>query len=214
MSKIKARIKVQFPMVLLTLISIIQALALELLWGKVVASDYLFGGGIAAVVSWGMVMVCFLGIIQIWVLYSTMVMGVIWQPLIRDSVFPFIIGVQEFLMVSLVDAQFNPLWLFVLATIFISANWMSHNSMQRARQDPDNAQFFNNIEPARLKDFIPLIGIVAALTLMGILGLLTNNQNWLPLLAIVLTNLILLLQILASRRLWRRVLALPGEEEN
>ncbi|MDA1372087.1 MAG: hypothetical protein O2971_15160 [Proteobacteria bacterium] len=214
MSKIKARIKVQFPMVLLTLISIIQALALELLWGKVVASDYLFGGGIAAVVSWGMVTVCFLGIIQIWVLYSTMVMGVIWQPLIRDSVFPFIIGVQEFLMVSLVDAQFNPLWLFVLASIFISANWMSHNSLRRARQDPDNAQFFNNIEPARLKDFIPLIGIVAALTLMGILGLLTNNQNWLPLLAIVLTNLILLLQILASRRLWRRVLALPGEEEN
>ena len=214
MSKIKARIKVQFPMVLLTLISIIQALALELLWGKVVASDYLFDGGIVAVVSWGMVMVCFLGIIQIWVLYATMVMGVIWQPLIRDSVFPFIIGVQEFMMVSLVDAQFNPLWLFVLASIFISANWMSYNSLRRARQDPDNAQFFDSVEPARLKDFFPLLGIVAALTLMGIIGLLTNNQNWLPLFAIVLTNLILLLQILASRRLWRRVLALPGEEEN
>lgn len=41
MSKIRTRAQMHFPTVLLTLISIIQALALELMWSKIVESDSL-----------------------------------------------------------------------------------------------------------------------------------------------------------------------------
>ena len=64
-----------FPTVLLTLISIIQALALELMWSKIVDSDWLLVLDFQALIGWGMVIAAFLGILQIWVMYSTMVMG-------------------------------------------------------------------------------------------------------------------------------------------
>ncbi len=38
-SRMRDRVMTQFPVILLTLISIIQALALELLWGKVLDGD-------------------------------------------------------------------------------------------------------------------------------------------------------------------------------
>jgi hypothetical protein len=41
MQKMRSRAKTHFPSVLLTLISIIQALALELMWSKIVESDFL-----------------------------------------------------------------------------------------------------------------------------------------------------------------------------
>lgn len=41
MSKIRTRAQTHFPTVLLTLISIIQALALELMWSKIIDSDWL-----------------------------------------------------------------------------------------------------------------------------------------------------------------------------
>ena len=65
MRSMRDRAKAQFPFVLLTLISIIQALALELLWGKVTSSAFLFQPTLDAVVAWGMVSVTLLGILQI-----------------------------------------------------------------------------------------------------------------------------------------------------
>ena len=47
----------QFPTVLLTLISIIQALALELLWNKVSESSFLYEFSTSALIAWGMVSV-------------------------------------------------------------------------------------------------------------------------------------------------------------
>ncbi|MBL6906090.1 MAG: hypothetical protein ISR27_11285 [Pseudomonadales bacterium] len=80
MSKIRTRAQTHFPTVLLTLISIIQALALELMWSKIIDSDWLLVLDFQALIGWGMVIASFLGILQIWVMYSTMVMGFIWQP--------------------------------------------------------------------------------------------------------------------------------------
>jgi len=96
MSSLRNRAQEHFPAVLLTLISIIQALALELLWGKITDNGQLWPLDPDAVVAWGMVSVTFLGILQIWIMYSSLVMCFVWLPGLRDSIFPFIIGVQEF----------------------------------------------------------------------------------------------------------------------
>jgi hypothetical protein len=75
MNDMRARAVSQFPIVLLTLVSIIQALALELLWSKVSESDFLWNFDIKALVGWGMLSVALMGILQIWVMYSTIVIG-------------------------------------------------------------------------------------------------------------------------------------------
>ena len=99
MSKMRSRALTQFPTVLVTLVSIIQALALELMWSKIISSDYLWNLTIESVIAWGTISVSLLGILQIWVLYSTLVIGFTWRPTLRDSILPFLLGIQEFTMV-------------------------------------------------------------------------------------------------------------------
>ena len=57
MSNLRERAQEHFPAVLLTLISIIQALALELLWGKITGTESLWQTDMVALVGWGMVSV-------------------------------------------------------------------------------------------------------------------------------------------------------------
>lgn len=211
MSKIRTRAQTHFPTVLLTLISIIQALALELLWSKIVESDWLWNFDMQALIGWGMILVALLGILQVWVMYSTMVMGFIWQPYLRDSILPFFIGIQEFMLVTLIGEEFNTLWLYVLGSIFISGNWVSHSSFRRARQDPENDDFFGKMKPATLRDFWPAMAIVSGLVVFGVAIDVTQNQTWLPLVALVFANAVLIFQTFSFRRLWRSIMGLNAE---
>ena len=52
MNTIRIRAKDQLPMVLLTLLSIVQALALELLWGYVSSETYLYESSWLALIGW------------------------------------------------------------------------------------------------------------------------------------------------------------------
>lgn len=213
MNKIRTRAQFHFPTVLLTLISIIQALALELLWSKIVESDWLWAFDMPALIAWGMIMAAFLGILQIWVMYSTMVMGFIWQPYLRDSIIPFIIGIQQFMLVALIGEEFNTLWLYVLGSIFITGNWVSHSSFRRARQDPENDEFFGRTKPATLRDFWPAMTIVSTLVVFGIALDVTQNETWLPIAALLFSNGVLIFQTFVFRRMWRSIMGLNVQNE-
>jgi len=196
------------------LISIIQALALELLWSKIVESDWLWLFDMPALIGWGMILAAFLGILQVWVMYSTMVMGFIWQPYLRDSIIPFIIGIQQFMLVTLIGAEFTTLWLYVLGSVFITGNWVSHSSFRRARQDPENDEFFGKMKPATLRDFWPAMSIVTGLVMMGIAIDVAQHLTWLPLLALALANAILIFQTFLFRRLWRSIMGLDAASQD
>lgn len=214
MHKMRARAQIHFPSVLLTLISIIQALALELMWSKVVESEFLWNWSVSAVLGWGMIAVSFLGILQIWVMYSTMVMGFSWQPFLRDSILPFIIGIQEFMLISLISGEFNPMWLYVLASVFVSANWVSHNSLRRARSDPENTEFFATVKPATFRDHTLAIGIVTIFVLFGVATELSDNKTLFAFAGVLFANIALLWQIFAMRRLWRAVMGLNTDDSD
>ena len=155
-----------------------------------------------------MLVTAFLGVLQIWVMYTTMVMGFVWQPYLRDSILPFIIGIQEFLLISLIGEEFSVWWLYVLASVFATANWVMHNSLKRARQEPQNAQFFANLQPATLRDFLPAISIISVFLILGIIVSITGNRSWLPLGAIVIAIVVLMVQIRGVRKLWRSLMGM------
>jgi len=211
MSSIRDRATEHFPAVLLTLISIIQALALELLWGKVTGSEVLWQGNLTAWVGWAMVSVALLGILQIWIMYSFLVMGFVWLPSLRDSIFPFIIGIQEFMLVSLIGTDFEGVWLIVLASVFLSANLISHMSFRRARQEMANEAFFRNRKRATLRDFRWAGTVIALLTVLGAISATVESDSLILLLAVTLANLVLLIQIVNTRRLWREIMATPSD---
>lgn len=207
MNDMRTRAQSQFPIVLLTLISIIQALALELLWGKVIDSEFLWTFDVRALVGWGMLSVSLMGILQIWVMYSTIVMGFTWRPSLQDSIIPFIIGIQEFMLVSIISPNFNVMWLYVLASLFLVGNWMAHVTFRRARADAENNLFFKNRSSATLKDFTWPFVIISTLVVFGMMFTALGNPNWLALTAMIFANGVLALQIFSSRNLWNAVMS-------
>lgn len=155
METMRARAKTHLPHVLLTLLSIIQALALELFWGE------LQGMNLFAELSWQsistgiQVSATFLGILVIWIVYATTVMRFSWVPSIRDSVVPFFVGLLQFILIESLGADQAGTWFFALAVILVVMHGESHLIMRRARQDPDNAEFFQQIAPATFSDALP-----------------------------------------------------------
>lgn len=204
MNAIRNRAKENFPMVLLTLLSIVQALALELLWSHVRETDYLFEPSWIAVFSWIQIATTFLGLVLIWVVYASNTMSFRWVPVTSDSVYPFFIGVIEFMLIETLGPDEIGLWLILMALIFAAMVRVSHKTMRRARQDGDNDAFFKGYEPAKLRDFIPQISIVSAMALAGIYLLISGDRGSIAMLALLATTGLLGWQFYATASYWTR----------
>ena len=211
MNEIRSRAKEHFPTVLLTLLSIVQALALELLWSHLHETDYLFEPSWIMVISWIQIGATLLGLVLIWVVYASNTMRFSWVPVTGDSVYPFLIGLIEFMLIESLGPDEIGQWFLFLALIFAMMVWVSHTIMRRARFDGDNDAFFRNLEPAVLRDFTPHIVSVCALVIGGIYFLISGNDGIPALLALLAATALLGWQFYDAAQYWER--SVFGESE-
>ena len=167
MDSMRNRATDMFPMVLLTLLSIVQALALEFLWDHTRHRTELFEISVAVIPGWLQIAATFNVIIIIWLMYAGMLMRFRWTPSTMDSVFPFLVGLIQFLMIDMMGAEHFALWIIVLALTFGVLVTIDHLAMRRARQVEENREFFDQYAPATIKDFLPQIFMVVSLLLAG-----------------------------------------------
>jgi hypothetical protein len=196
------RVRGLIPSIILTVLSMIQALALELYWTKLVESDFLWAGSWMALVGWLQFTAMFLGILLIWLLYVSMMLRFNWLPSLEDTLVPFLIGLLEFALVDLTHPDFIGPWLLVLAAIFVVAVFTSHTIARRARSDPENDYFFSQYEPSGLKDYRESAISVTILSIFGTILWLYPGTYWLAVLALLLTMAALGYQYLQARRFW------------
>ena len=195
------------PMVLLTLLSIIQALALELTWQHLVDQPYLFEATFIAFASWLQIVTTLLGILLIWLLYSTMVMRFRWVPSTSDTVFPFLIGLIEFTLIAVLGPERLMWWFIALAVLFATTHWSIQLILVQARRDGENAAFFSTIPPATLRDFAPTIGVCTLLFAVGITLGVTGHQGMFVLLGLLIAAGAIAWQIYQNTRYWQRSMA-------
>ncbi len=200
MKIIRNRAKEQLPMVLLTLLSIVQALALELLWSHIRESAYLFEMTWTAMLTWIQIGTSFLGIVVIWLVYASTAMRFRWVPTTGDSVYPFIIGLLEFILVETLAPKYMGLWFGCLAIIFGLMTWISHRTMRRARLDGENDEYFASLTPATARDFIPAFVIVFVLVLAGTYLGVTGDRGMVALVAVLLAFAGLVRQLIIAAR--------------
>ncbi len=212
MNTVRDRAKEYFPTVLLTLLSIVQALALELLWDHLHHANYLFELSWTATVSWLQIIATFQGLILIWVLYANNVMRFRWVPVTSDSVYPFIIGILQFTLVETLRPDRVGLWFLVMAVIFAIMTWVAHANMRRARHDHSNEAFFSQYERAKLRDFYPHISIVCALLLTGAYLWKGGDNDSLALIALLATNAVLAWQFYNSAYFWKRTMTAVADK--
>jgi len=207
LSRIRERSRAQFPQVLLTLLSILQALALELLWSEMGESPYLWQGGLAAWIGWLQVGAVTQGILLVWLFYTSMVMRLSWVPSMRDSLYPFAIGLLEFNMIELLGPERPALWLLAMAATFATSSVASTDTFERARRDPENRELFAKESPGygRFAGLVPTGSFCVALALAAAAAVgWTDGFGAVALVAVVLTNAALFAQTLLIRAYWRR----------
>ncbi len=206
METMRSRAKANLPHVLLTLLSIIQALALELFWAEVQTLDALFTLSWLAFSLWVQVSATFLGILVIWVVYATTVMRFNWVPGISDSVVPFFVGLLQFILIESLGIQSAASWFISLAVIFALMHGESHMIMRRARRDPDNVEFFRQVNPATARDSIPPALMVVSLLGMGIYVLAVPDSAWVIRAGFLAGFLLLIWHLVFMAMFWKRTM--------
>lgn len=205
-NNLSERAKKQMPMVLLTLLSIIQALALELLWSHITGNSLLLELTWIALISWVQIVVTLMGIILIWLLFSGLTMRFSWVPSPGDSVTPFGIGILEFTLVALLGPTYLGLWFGVLAVLFGLSTWAIQIILRRARKDGYNAAFFASVAPAAPRDFYPTLAIVIFFCSIGLVLSITAHQGPFALLALLVAGGALGNQMRLNTSRWRRAM--------
>lgn len=204
----RERAKQQMPMVLLTLLSIIQALALELLWSHIKATPELLILNWAAFLSWLQIGVTLMGIILIWLLYSSVTMRFTWTPTPGDSVIPFGVGLLEFTLIATLGLENLPIWFVLLALLFCVMPTTLQSIFRRARLEKENNAFFVNVKPASLRDFYPIMIVVFLLASSGGLLALTGDQYLLALACLLIAAAAHARQMYLSSVYWRNAMKL------
>ncbi len=202
------------PAIVLTVLSMIQALALELFWSKVTGTEYLWQPGWDAVIGWLQLLVMLIGILLIWIIYVSFVLRFSWLPSIEDTVIPFFIGLLEFGMIDLMHSGSLGLWFILLALVFGIATASSHSTLRRARQDPENAYFFSNMGPSRWRDYRLSITICVAFLLFGVALWTFGEPAWLALAALLLALAAMTLQFFRAKFYWMHSLAYEEPHAN
>lgn len=210
METIRNRATELFPSVLLTVLSMIQALALELLWTRIHENSYLWILDWDALVGWTQIAAMLLGFLQVWLFYVSFVMRFRWLPSIQDSVVPFGIGLIEFSLVDLMGPDSLGPWFYAFALVFAVSTWASHTIFRRARHDPANRDFFELVRPATLRDFMPSMIAIAGIGSFGLVLHVSGSRGWLALVAILMTIAALAYQIDLTRRYWERSMSIPA----
>ena len=178
MDSIRDRAKSRFPTVLLTLLSIVQALGLELLWDQTRHRPELYEFNSVAVMNWLQVVATLSVIILIWLAYAGMVLRFRWTPTTGDSIWPFFVGLIQFQLIDLMGTDNVGQWLVVLAILFTTMDLVNHTAMRRARRDEANREFFDHFLPATLRDFLPQLAIVTTMIAIGGLLWRSDNSGW------------------------------------
>lgn len=210
MSNNLERAKELLPAVILTILSMIQALALELFWTRFTESDYLWGIGWHAAIGWLQLITMFIGILLIWVFYVSFVLRFTWLPSLEDTVIPFFIGLMEFAMIDLLHPDSLSQWCLLLALVFGVATAASHLTMRRAREDPANDYFFSQVPPASWGDYrISILVVVALASMAGLLWIFDHNRA-LSILALVIGLAGMIYQLDRARYYWMHSLVQEG----
>lgn len=206
METMRTRAKEHLPHVLLTLLSIIQALALELFWSELQDLNHLFELSLLGISALIQVAATFLGILVIWVVYATTVMRFSWVPSIRDSVVPFFVGLLQFILIESLGPENAGAWFVCLAIILMIMHGESHLIMRRARQDPDNAEFFQQIDPATFRDFIPPAIMVTCFLSLGAYVTTVSASTIVTLIGFAASLLLLFWHLAFMGMFWKRTM--------
>lgn len=200
------------PSIVITVLSMIQALALELYWNGMQESEFLWQGGWTAALGWLQLVVMLLGMVQIWLFYVSLMLRFSWLPTMEDTLLPFIIGLLEFSMIDLMGPERLHLWFLALAAVFTIMVGASHVAFRRARQDPANDYYFQSKPVAMWQDYLASVVVIFALVMFAALIWISGSRTAVPLVALLFALAALFYQMAVTHGQWMLIPGRPQED--
>ena len=128
-----------------------------------------------------------------------------------DIALPFSAGLLQFALIELATKDLFGWWLINIGSIvlitYLGIQWFS----RKARNDPRNAEFFDNVAPAVMRDFMPQLASAILLVLAGIVFLMVQPNDWVPIILVVLIFAGHAYFLALLNKLWARSIA-PSNE--
>ena len=211
MNRQARRARKMLPSIIITVLSMIQALALELYWNRFRESEFLWQGGWDAWIGWLQMVVMLGSILLIWLLYVSLVLRFSWLPSMEDTLIPFAIGLLEFSQIDLMGPDNLGPWFLAMAALFAISTVANHTVFVRARKDPANAYFFSKIPAASWRDFTASTCIIVTLVLFGAALWISGNRSGLPLAGLIFGMSAMAYQFVLTHRYWMNTLLQEDE---
>lgn len=188
MNDIRNRVRSNVPAVVLTLLGIIQALALEQLWTHVLHSDVLYALNWQTLTTWTQIFTTLIAIILVWLVYAVNVTRFRWLPTVYEFILPFWVGFIQLLVIQALATTAIGFWFILMGVLFGTMIWIAQTTLRKARLDGGNASFFATIPPATWSDFLPTLTIIGLILTFGLYAAIFKTGD--------LTNLSMLLIML------------------
>ena len=204
MSRIRRRATKQLPSVLLTLLSIIQAIAIESLWGRTMDHPEFFGLTWVALIGWLQVAVTLSVIILIWLIYVALVMRFRWTPAFADSALPFVVGISQFVLIGFTVPGQLGIWCVALGMLSAIAMIIDYRFLRRARQDPRNSEFFDNVLPATWLDYATQILFAIFAVIAGLFIQMTGHNGWFAITTLVVAFVAIVYNFWLQAHFWNK----------
>jgi hypothetical protein len=134
-----------------------------------------------------------------------------WVPSTVDSLFPFLVGILQFIMIDNLGIARIALWLLLMALLFAGMNWIAHHDMKRARMNPENDEFFANRSPATLRDFHVTIVVVGSMCVASLVLWLNDTSVVLYGCCVALALAVIVKQVFVANTFWQMSMSLDSE---
>ena len=185
-NEISKRASEHLPAVLLTLLSIVQAVALESLWSHTISHVNFGAFSPLDILSLSLAAATLAVIVLVWLSYVSLLMRFIWVPSLADTSLPIFVGVAQFALIESATLDRIGYWFLILALIMAMVTGINQRFFRKARQDPRNREFFDGISPATRRDLLPQIIYAFAGLVMGVGFLLFKPSNWLAIVCVLI----------------------------
>jgi hypothetical protein len=205
--RLLSHIKDSFTSIYLTVLSIVQGVALTSL--AVVVAD---GHSQFTPVQWALVVLTFLILIIVWNHVTTDAMTWTWIPDFRDSAIPFLLGAFELYQAFAIVAGLGP-WLFGMAAGATLAVLEFFHVGRQVRLVVSNAEMLRLFRRRSLSDLLQgIVGIGAFLALGAASVAIGDAWAVLPWIAVLITALWLGVYVLRTTLYWRALVALARSD--
>ena len=196
---------------LLTLLSILQAIALDMLWSKSIAQMgpiELTPLYITAVLQ---ALATLLILIMVWTSFVSLLMRFVWIPSMLDTALPFLVGILQFALIEHARPDRLGEWFILQSALILVITYVTHIYYKKARLDPENSEFFKSLSPATWRDMIPEFVWAFVAFVVGMAILMLDIDGWLKCATIVVVVSALAHFVIQQNKFWIKSFQSEGE---